>query len=190
MRADALRNYRKLLDAATEVFMEDGPDASLEEIARRAGVGVGTLYRHFPKREMLVEAVLSEHLESMRQTVADVLEAPVSEETLREQLWLYMEFSRNFGGLVAQQMASTLDHNPYWASCSTRVKAGFQELFDRAHAQGIVRDDVDWFVVMRMISGAAMALRTNLGKLSPEELDDNARRMLDITVAGIVTHRQ
>jgi AcrR family transcriptional regulator len=189
MRADAIRNYQKLLEAATEVFTEAGPDASLEEIARRAGVGVGTLYRHFPKREMLVEAVLNDHLESIQRTFADLREAPISADTLRQQLWLYMEFSRNFGGLVAQQMANTIDHSPSWASCSMRVKSAFQELFDRAHAEGVVRDDVEWMVVMRMISGSAMALRMNPGRLSPDELDENARRMLDITLAGILAHR-
>lgn len=186
MRADAIRNYRKLLDAATEVFTESGPDASLEEIARRAEVGVGTLYRHFPQREMLIEAVLDEHLESIRITFADLLEVPLTVESLRHQLWLYLEFSRRFGGMVAQQMANNVDRNPSWSTCSMNVKAGFQRIFDQAHTEGIVRNEVNWPEVMRMLSGIAMTLRLNMGRLTPDELDSNARLMFDITIAGIV----
>jgi AcrR family transcriptional regulator len=189
MRADALRNYRKLVEAATEVFTESGPNASLEEIARRADVGVGTLYRHFPVREVLVEAVLDAHLETLLAKFNDLQRAPLSVESLGRQLWLYLEFSRNFGGMVAQQMANAVDRNPSWASCSLTVKAGFARLFEQAHAEGIVREEVNWPEVMRMLAGIAMALRTNMGRLSPEELDSNARLMFDITIAGIVAQR-
>ena len=189
MRADALRNYRKLVDAATEVFTESGPDASLEEIARRADVGVGTLYRHFPEREVLIEAVLNEHLETLQTRFNDLQDDPVTIESLKRQLWLYLEFSRNFGGMVAQQMANAVDRDPSWASCSVTVKAGFARLFEQAHAEGIVRQEVNWPEVMRMLAGIAMALRTNMGRLSPEELDTNARLMFDITIAGIIVHR-
>src|SRR6478609_4912724 len=61
-RADARRNSDRLLDAARAVFAEHGPEAALEEIARRAGVGIGTLYRHFPARDALVEAIYAEHI--------------------------------------------------------------------------------------------------------------------------------
>ena len=186
MRADALRNYRRLLEVATEVFTESGSDASLEEIARRADVGVGTLYRHFPEREVLVEAVLDAHLEKLRIKFNDLQEEPLSVESLKRQLWLYLEFSRNFGGMVAQQMANAVDRNPSWASCSLTVKAGFQRIFDEAHSEGIVRKEVNWPEVMRMLSGIAMTLRLNMGRLTPDELDSNARLMFDITIAGIV----
>ena len=189
MRADALRNYRKLVDAATEVFTEAGPDASLEEIARRADVGVGTLYRHFPEREVLVEAVLNSHLEKLRGKFNDLQVEEITVESLKRQLWLYLEFSLNFGGLVAQQMANSVDRNPPWASCSLTIKAGFRQLFDRAHAENVVREDVNWPEVMRMLSGIAMTLRMNMGRLSPEEIASNARLMFDITIAGIVAPR-
>src|SRR5216683_4369090 len=74
MRADAQRNYTRLLDAATAAFLEHGADdVSLEEIARRAGVGIGTLYRHFPTRQALLEAVYRDQVEALRARADELL---------------------------------------------------------------------------------------------------------------------
>src|SRR3954452_3542771 len=77
-RADAIRNRALLVDAGRGVFAESGPEASLEEIARRAGVGIGTLYRHFPSRHALIEAIYAEHIgevEALAQAAADAEDA-------------------------------------------------------------------------------------------------------------------
>ena len=75
-RADALRNYEKLIAAARDAFAGGGSATSLEEIARRAGVGIGTLYRHFPTRQDLLEAVYVEELESLARSAADLADLP------------------------------------------------------------------------------------------------------------------
>jgi len=75
-RADALRNYEKLISAAREAFTEQGTSASLEEIARRAGVGIGTLYRNFPTRQALLEAVYVEEVQSLAASAADLAGLP------------------------------------------------------------------------------------------------------------------
>src|SRR5579875_2933531 len=88
MRADAQRNYQRLLDAAVAVFTERGADdASLEEIARRAGVGIGTLYRHFPTRQALLEAVYRDQVDGMRAKADELLGSDSPSEALAE--WLH-----------------------------------------------------------------------------------------------------
>lgn len=76
VRADARRNYEHLLAVAGEAFAEHGTDASLRDVARRAGVGIGTLYRHFPTRETLLEALMSSRFDVLRASAEDLLGAP------------------------------------------------------------------------------------------------------------------
>src|SRR5471032_1638003 len=91
-RADAVRNHERVLEAAKVVFSAGGPDASLEAVARRAGVGIGTLYRHFPTRESLFEAVYRREVEQLAE-LAEQLKAAVSPvEALRHWLRANVEF--------------------------------------------------------------------------------------------------
>src|SRR3984957_21150191 len=76
MRADARRNYEKVLAAAGDAFAESGSETSLEEIARRAEVGIGTLYRHFPTRQALLEAVYLDEVQALCRSAADLAELP------------------------------------------------------------------------------------------------------------------
>src|SRR5216683_5754196 len=94
MRADAQRNYTRLLDAATAAFLEHGSDdVSLEEIARRAGVGIGTLYRHFPNRQSLLEAVYRDQVLALGGRAAKLLAAESPEDALAEWLRDLVSFS-------------------------------------------------------------------------------------------------
>src|SRR5690349_18536812 len=90
MRADALRNYERIIASARQAFAEQGPDAPLEDIARRAGVGIGTLYRHFPNRDVLIEAVYRSSIEELSARAHELLEklspAEAFEQWLREQV--------------------------------------------------------------------------------------------------------
>src|SRR6266581_6701180 len=93
MRADAQRNYARLLDAASAAFVEHGADdVSLEEIARRAGVGIGTLYRHFPTRQALLEAVYRDQVESLRAQTAELLDSAPADEALAAWLRAFVTF--------------------------------------------------------------------------------------------------
>src|SRR5437868_5777618 len=87
LRADAQRNLGRVLDAAAEVFAERGPDASVDEIARRAGVGHGTVFRRFPTKESLVAAVMCRRLEEITAAAEDLLEQPDAGEAFERFIW-------------------------------------------------------------------------------------------------------
>src|SRR3984893_11193051 len=92
MRADARRNYEKLVASARAVFTADGTSAPLEEVAERAGVGIGTLYRHFPTRQALLEAVYVDEVEAMARAAADLAELPPW-DALSQWLHQYVAFA-------------------------------------------------------------------------------------------------
>ena len=91
-RADALRNQERLIDAAKQAFTEVGPDVSLEEIARRAGVGIGTLYRHFPTREAIVEAVYRREIGQLAEAAQSLLNARRPIDALHDWLKLFVDY--------------------------------------------------------------------------------------------------
>src|ERR1700733_8279606 len=102
MRADARRNYELLVAQATEAFAERGADdVSLEEIARRAGVGIGTLYRHFPTRQALLEAVYRDQVDALEVLVAGLLQSDSPGAALAEWLAALMAFGKGKGSLTA-----------------------------------------------------------------------------------------
>src|SRR5689334_10113778 len=107
MRADAQRNYARLLSAAAEAFAEHGADdASLEEIARRAGVGIGTLYRHFPTRQALLEAVYRDQVEALRGRAGELIESDAPREALAAWLRTLMAFSSTKHNLTSALLAT------------------------------------------------------------------------------------
>src|SRR5581483_3137064 len=109
MRADARQNYEKLLKAATDAFTEHGPDASLDDIARRAGVGIGTLYRHFPTRQDLVEAVFCDQMDALVVLAEELLEHPSPAEAFAIWLQAMLTQSRVCRSLAASVTIALLD---------------------------------------------------------------------------------
>src|ERR1700741_2167911 len=100
-RADAVRNRERVLEAAKAVFSAGGPDASLEAVARRAGVGIGTLYRHFPSREELFEAVYRREVEQLGELAEQLKSEPEPVEALRRWLRSNVEFVATKKGMSA-----------------------------------------------------------------------------------------
>ncbi|MBN9622081.1 MAG: TetR/AcrR family transcriptional regulator [Actinobacteria bacterium] len=157
-RADARRNYDKLVTTAREVFAEQGSDATLEEISRRAGVGIGTLYRHFPARENLVEAAYLDGVEEICAAVA-THEGEDPWEALKGWLLELVGFAAT-KRVLADEMFAYLDRGaPVFKTCSSAIYDAAEPLLKRAQEAGEVRDDVDILDVTRMVSGIA-ALRT------------------------------
>jgi AcrR family transcriptional regulator len=157
-RADARRNYDKLVTTAREVFAEQGSDATLEEISRRAGVGIGTLYRHFPARENLVEAAYLDGVEEICAAVAKH-DGEDPWEALRGWLLEMVGFAAT-KRVLADEMFAYLDRGaPVFKSCSGAIYDAAEPLLKRAQAAGEVRDDVDITDVTKMVSGIA-GLRT------------------------------
>src|SRR5215210_7285197 len=140
-RADALRNYEKLVAAAREAFTEADRSASLEDIARRAGVGIGTLYRNFPTRADLVQAVYVDEVEALARSAGEL-----SELDPWEALTAWVQ---RFVGYVATKQAladelfAVADRDPaVFAGCRSMLWAAGEPLLRRAQEAGIVRPDV------------------------------------------------
>lgn len=151
-RADARRNYERILDVAGTVVAEQGTQASLREIARRAGVGLGTLYRHFPTREALLEVLLRQRFDELAeaaQSLEDSREPGVALET-----WLrrFLAGSTTYRGLAASMMAMLEDEDsPLYASCHA-MRAAAGRLLARAQDAGHIRSDVDRTDLFSLVS--------------------------------------
>jgi AcrR family transcriptional regulator len=153
-RADARRNYEKVLAAAREAFAEGGESTALEEIARRAGVGIGTLYRHFPNRQALLEALYVDEVEEVCRSAAE-LDGADPWEALNG--W----FERFIGYLgtkraLAHELLNYLDQDaPLFQVCRASLFEAGEPLLRRAQEAGAVRPDVNIAEVIQMVVGIA-----------------------------------
>jgi AcrR family transcriptional regulator len=157
MRADAARNRARILDAATNALAAEGPDAPLERIASCAGVGIGTLYRHFPDRQSLLTAVYREGLEGISAYGRQLLETEDPFAALRDWMTSHLAFNRTHQALAASAIINMLDNPDEEAPPCEEMKAVGQQLLDRAKAAGAVRDDVVVEDLARLISAIALA---------------------------------
>ncbi|MEU6717069.1 helix-turn-helix domain-containing protein [Nonomuraea sp. NPDC046802] len=142
-RADAQRNYERILSVAKAVVGEQGTQASLRDIARRADVGMGTLYRHFPTREALLQELLRQGFDRLAAKAASLESSDEPDQALAEWLQDLMRGMAAYRGLPGSMMTTLLDEGtPLYASCATmRVAAG--RLLKRAQGHGHIRPDVD-----------------------------------------------
>lgn len=151
-RADARRNYEKVLAAAREAFAEGGEATSLEEIARRAGVGIGTLYRHFPNRQALLEALYVNEIEELSRSAEQLGDVDPWEalNSWFERLIGYLATKR----ALAAELTNYLDADaPLFQTCRASLFAAGEPLLKRAQDAGVVRRDVDFSDVLHMVAG-------------------------------------
>jgi AcrR family transcriptional regulator len=149
-RADARRNYEKVLAAAREAFAEGGESTALEEIARRAGVGIGTLYRHFPNRQALLEALYVGEVEEMCRTATD-LDGSDPWEALVAWFGHFISYIGTKRALAAE-LQNYLDQDaPLFQVCRTSLYEAGEPLLKRAQAAGQVRPDVSIGEVIQMV---------------------------------------
>jgi AcrR family transcriptional regulator len=155
LRADAKRNREQLLAAGRAAFTERGASASLEDIARRAGVGVGTLYRHFPTRQALLEAVYVEEVEALCRSAADYADAPAWDALVQ---WFdrFVDYVVTKHALVDEMMATIGRDAPMFRTCHDAIFTAGQPLLARAQAAGVVRPDIEFTDVIRMVGGVTM----------------------------------
>jgi AcrR family transcriptional regulator len=152
-RADSVRNRERVLEAAKAVFSAGGPDASLEAVARHAGVGIGTLYRHFPTREALFEAVYRHEVEQLAE-LAETLKAEAEPvEALRRWLSANVEFVATKKGMSAALALAANSASELFAYSSDRLTKAVGGLLDRAIAAGEVRADVSPGDLLRALVG-------------------------------------
>lgn len=152
-RIDAVRNRERVLEAAKVVFSAGGPDASLEAVARRAGVGIGTLYRHFPTREALFEAVYRREVEHLAD-LAEQLKAEASPvEALRRWLRSNVEFVATKKGMSAALALAVNSSSELSAYSFERLTKAVGALLDRAAAAGEIRADISPEDLLRALVG-------------------------------------
>jgi len=152
-RADALRNRDRLLAAAKAVFSAGGPDASLEAVARRANVGIGTLYRHFPTREALYEAVYRHEVEQLGALAEELKGESSPVEALRLWLRSNVEFVATKKGMSAALALAAQANSELMAFSYDRLTKAVGALLDRAVAAGEIRGDVGPEDLLRALIG-------------------------------------
>jgi AcrR family transcriptional regulator len=156
-RADAIRNRERVLEAAKAVFSQGGPEASLEAVARRAGVGIGTLYRHFPTREALYEAVYRHEVEQLVDLARHLETKAAPVEALRRWLQAGVEFMATKKGMAAA-LAMAAQGSPLLVAYSLdRLTGAVGELLQRAAAAGEIRADIDPEDMLRVLVGICYA---------------------------------
>jgi AcrR family transcriptional regulator len=173
-RADALRNYQKLVAAARAVFTEDGTSAPLEDVAERAGVGIGTLYRHFPTRQALLEAVYVDEVEAMARA-ADELSGLPPWDALSLWLHQYVGFAATKRALN-EALVETAPDSTVLLACRTALTRAGTALIERAQSAGVIRADTSFSDVVRMVAGIAMV---------PTEDAEQKGRLLDLALDGL-----
>jgi AcrR family transcriptional regulator len=172
-RADARRNRETVLAAAREAFAERGESTALEEIARRAGVGIGTLYRHFPNRQTLLEALYVKELEEVCRSAAQLDDADPWQalNDWFERLIAYLVTKR----ALAHELLNYLDADaPLFKECRAGLFAAGEPLLKRAQDAGVVRPDVDFSDVLHIVGGI-----TKMPANEPGQIEHVLRVALD-----------
>jgi AcrR family transcriptional regulator len=180
-RADSIRNRERVLEAAKAVFNAGGPDASLEAVARHAGVGIGTLYRHFPTREALFEAVYRHEVEQLAELAETLKTVAEPVEALRRWLRANVEFVATKKGMSAALALAAHSSSELSAYSSDRLTKAVGELLDRAIAAGQVRADISHGDLLRALIGMCY-LHDQPGWQA------SVLRLLDVFVDGLCCH--
>lgn len=176
MRADARRNYERLLAAARDAFAGQGTEASLEDIARSAEVGIGTLYRHFPTRRALLEAVLHDSMVTLDTRARELFDSPSPEEALLLWLRYLVAHTTTYRGLAATLMSSVGDEtSELYGSCE-RMRSTGARLLLGAQKAGAIRPDVTGADLVKLVNAIAWV---------GEHSEDDADRLLDLLMNGL-----
>lgn len=177
MRADARRNCELLINTAREVFAEKGAEAPLDEIAKRAGVGAGTLYRHFPNREALIEAVYLDEMSALSRRAEELLAEHSPDQALR--LWIREQVTwiNHRRGLASSLKSAMRPDSETMLLCRQLIVRASELLLAAGRDAGTVRADIEPYDLVRL--GHGLAVASEYGN------EDDAERMLDVLVAGL-----
>lgn len=176
-RTDAQRNRERILAVAKEAFTRSGADASLDDIATQAGVGPGTLYRHFPTRDALVEAVYRTEVEKLAAAERDFAESMPPIEALRAWMLLFVDHIAT-KQIIAPAL-NTLVGGPtkLYEGSHGQIRGAIDALVKRAIKSGDIRKDLDSFDLLRALIGVAHVA-------SSPDWQQSARRLVDILITG------
>jgi AcrR family transcriptional regulator len=177
-RADAERNRHRLAEVAKEAFAEHGGDVTLDEIAKRAGVGIGTLYRHFPTRDAMLQAVYRHEVEQLATAATTLLETMKPLDALRAWLRLFAEYIGTKKIIVQALSAATSDNAALFEYSSTQINVTANRLIARAIENGDVHKDVRALDLLYAVFGFSKA---------NDQTDwvPRAYRLIDILIAGL-----
>jgi AcrR family transcriptional regulator len=176
MRADARRNYQRLLAAGRSVLTERGSEASMEEIAKAADVGVGTLYRHFPRRIDLVEAVYREDVDGLVTLAGELAETAEPWDGLVQWLQAFVRYAQA-KRVFLTELREAFEKNPdFKLDSRDKIAHAAATVLGRAQQAGVARTDIDQADLMQLVGGMCMA---NVGSLPHNE------RLLGLVLDGI-----
>ena len=178
LRADAQRNRDRLLAVAARAFSEDGPEVTLDSIAKDAGVGIGTLYRHFPTREALVEAAYRNELARLCDAAGDLLGAMPPDQATRQWMDRFIGYMTTKRGMADALRAVVASGGDPFAESLGRLLGAVTTLLETGAAAGTMRADVQPCDVLASLSGVSLAA----GEPGQRE---QARRMLDLLMDGL-----
>ena len=177
-RADSARNRQLLIDAAKAGFTDVGLNVSLEEIARRAGVGIGTLYRHFPTREAVVEAVYRREVEQLAEAVPQLLQTSPAGEALHKWMHLFVDYIATKRIIAPSLGAAAGRSSTLYASSVELITNAISTLVKRAIASGDVRKDIDPADLLRAMVGVSYG--------NPDAgWEASARRLINLLMDGL-----
>jgi AcrR family transcriptional regulator len=182
MRTDARKNYDHLLAVARDLLTGGGADASLRDIARKAGVGDGTLYRHFPTREALLEALLRTNFDELGQRANELEKRDDAESALVMWLREAVAMTHTYSGVTAPMVAAIADEDSALHASCVSLRAAGTRLLVRAQAEGVARRDMDGNDLFALIS--ALAWLADQPPLVPR-----ADHLFDIISDAILTKR-
>jgi AcrR family transcriptional regulator len=157
LRADARRNCEHIVATAREAFSELGPDAPLDVIARRAGVGSATLYRHFPTREVLIAAVYRPDIADLASSALDLAQRHAPREALERWIGEYFVPAQEQGGLAVMLKDAVVRAPEVFSRDKQQLNDAVQRLVAAAQQAGEVRKDIEANDILRMAHGIAMA---------------------------------
>jgi AcrR family transcriptional regulator len=176
-RVDARANHDKLVEAARALFADKSTSAPLEEVAERAGVGIGTLYRNFPTRQALLEAVYVDEVDAMARAATDLADLPPW-DALSQWLHQYVRFAATKRALNEALMETDPDSDVL-LTCRTAIAGAGTALVERAQRAGVVRADTTFMDVGRMVGAIAMV---------PTEDAEQKKRLLALALDGLRYH--
>lgn len=177
MRADARRNYELIVATAREMFFEHGVDVPLDDIVKKAGVGAGTLYRHFPTREVLIEAVYRQEIESLAEHANQLAKELPPLEAIAAWMRVQVEFAAERAGLTAALKAAIDEESETFTYCKAKLWDAVGALLEPAQAAGLVRADLQANDVARLGHG--------LGSIAKYADEAGRERLLSVVVNGM-----
>ncbi len=177
-RADARRNRETLLAVAVSLLSQSGGDVPLEEIAARAGVGIGTLYRHFPTREALIEAVYRQEIGQLCSAVDQLLATLPPDAALREWMQWFVDYVGSKRGMASALQSLVDAESPSFAPTYSQIVGALARLLDAGVAAGTIRADSDAEDVLRALRGVWLVA-------DDPQRSDQARRLLNLLMDGL-----